>query len=502
MGKNSGKIKKLFFGKIAEKQPKNKDNKYNKNSKNGKNKDGLSNNPKNNENNENNEVKAKNESPITEKISKTEAFFICLSLFLPFTLGLTIFEKQLGVWSMLLVALITAVGLLLAVLYGLWYRSFGIIGIDEIFSAVYGKIGGKIMLFIMLAAFWAVFVDMSYTVAYFWGLTVGADVFGILAAILLLVALMSVSGGWVIGRLARLVVFIALGLLIAGILSVVAKGSLDNVFVLQIADGWQWTHLAFGGFAVTYGLAMFLLPFLRDIASAEEIAAYHEQLAWAADNEKYPCSQKESSASEKAENMLSSKINQTNKNKNCEKNVNTQNKNQENKSGKGSQVREIEVNAAEKSNAKGKSRVAFFAAAVIVSALILLLAAYGNLSVLGVTLREYQLPFSHLLKYFALGESFNRTEIIGVMLYCSIGTVALAFMLCAMNRLTNMIIAVKSRFWLAVCWAVLTYAAAFVLLPEPRQMTEMLGGCASYAVWLAAVFIPVLTLVINAIKKH
>ncbi|MGI5825653.1 MAG: hypothetical protein ACOX7J_08835, partial [Bacillota bacterium] len=343
--------------------------------------------------------------------------------------SLTVFEKQLGSWSFLLLALSAAAGLLLCGLYCLWYKVFGNMSMAEIFSRTYGKIGGKVIMTIMIAAFWAVALDLSYTLAYLWGLAVNVKTLNMLLAVLLLISIMAMADKTVICRLAQIVVFTALILLTAGILTIINKGGTDNIFALRLADGWDWLHLGGSGFALTFGLAVFVLPFLKDIVITEGEMDF--------------------------------------------------------------------------SDGKRKIRKICFCliAAVAAGALFLFLAAYCNLAVLGNTLLDYELPFLQLLKQFSLGSSFNQTEIIGVMLFEAIGAVGLAFVFCSLNQLTAETIPVKSRSLLSAAWGILTFAAAFILFPEPDDMLIMLTNCTTYAVWLAAVIIPLLTLLIYKIKK-
>lgn len=373
---------------------------------------------------------AENKSVAQREMNLTELFFVLLALFIPFSCGLAINEKYLGSWSFLVIAVSAGLAILLCFLYYFWFKTFGIMSIKDIFVKTYGNIGSIIISTIMVAACFAVILDFAYTLSYIWGLTVNVDIIDVLFVFLILVCLMSLAGEIVIGRLARLAVFLAFLLLLIGMLIVMNKGSLDNLFPLKFAGTFDLVRLNGTGFAVTFGLTLFILPFLKDIVIKKD------------------------------ERIVEDK--------------------------------------------KKKEKRFFFTlfAAIIAAGLFLSLIIYCNLTVLGKNLLEYELPFVQLLKQFSLGNSFNQTEIIGMMFYETIGVVGLSFMLCAMNEFAIGIFPVKRRFLLPVVWVILLFIAAYILFVKPSDMLEMLVGCTTTAVWLAAFFIPALTLLIYKIKKH
>lgn len=362
------------------------------------------------------------------KLNLVEVFFVLLALFLSLGCGLSMAEKELGGWSLALLPILTVAGILLGVLYRWWYGVFGRMPLGRAFCLVFGAVGGKVVLVIMLLAFLAVAVDLSYTLAYFWGMAVGASPFPFLAVLLFLVCVMAAAGKTVIGRLANLVVFGAVVLLALGMIVVMDKGDLARIPFTAPPAPSHWLGQIAVGFAMSFGLAVVLLPFLYQVVIKER------------------------------ENGV-------------------------------------------KTDKKKETRFFFaFCWAVGVAAIVWLLVQLAANMVLGGTLSLYPLPFLQMMKQFSLGSSFNQTELIGVLLYETIGTVALSFLLCAMNQLTAEILPLKGRRLLPIAWWILLYVIALALFSEQGQMLVMVRGCMTWAVWLAAVFLPLLTLLVYQLR--
>ena len=364
------------------------------------------------------------------KINIRELFFVMLSLFLPLEYGISLLEQSQAAGGFIFLAVAAVLGVLLMIFYYFWYRNFGNLTLQEIFARTFGKVVAKVILAVYLLAFWAVIIDFAYALAYVWGAAINIPTMQMLAAALALVALIAMTGHTVVSRLANFLVFLALCFLLIGIVLVLARGDMSNLAAYRPAGGLSVFLPLSYGFAITFGLAMFALPFLRSVAVT---------------------------------------------------------------------VGEQDFDSG---SLKEKKLRNWLIASVLTGAVFLALLMLRNLIMLGSALPDYDLPLLQTLKLFSLGESFNQTEIFGILLFESIGVVGLAFAFCSINKLTAELVPVKSNGSLTVAWAVLTYLAALVLFAEPQAMTDMLIGCANSAVWLAAVIIPLITLLTDKIRKH
>lgn len=364
------------------------------------------------------------------KINIRELFFVMLSLFLPLEYGISLLEQQYASGGFVFLVVAAALGVLLAVLYYFWYKNFDGLTLQEIFTRAFGKVAAKVILAVYLLAFWAVIIDFAYALAYVWGAAINIQPMQMLAVVLVLTVLMAMSGHTVISRLANFVVFLVLCFLIIGIVICLARGDVSNLMSFRPVDGLPIFLPSSYGFAITFGLAMFILPFLRNV-----VVTVGEQ--------------------------------------------------------------DFDSGAL-----KEKKLRACMLAAVLTGAVFLALLMLRNLTMLGASMVNYDLPLLQVLKLFSLGQSFNQTEIFGIMLFEAIGVVGLAFMFCSINKVTMELMPIKSHSCLTIAWGVLTYLAALVLFGEPAAMTDMLVGCTNSAVWLAAVVIPVITLLTDKIRKR
>lgn len=364
------------------------------------------------------------------KISIRELFFIMLSLFLPFEYGISLMEKQYGSVGFLLLALAVLFGVAICFLYYYWYNNFGNLSFGEIFGKTFGKIIGKIILAVYLLAFWAIIIDFAYALAYVWGVTVNTEPLHMLLLILFVAVTMSFAGKTVIGRLANLVVFPSLILVLLGIFIMLGGGSMGNLSAIGLADSLKVLFPSTYGFAITFGLAVLALPFFNDLV----------------------------------------------------------------------------VDCGEMDFAKGKIKEKklrqCLLMSVIIGGTVLALLMLRNLAVLGSAMADYELPLVQILKMLFLGNSFNRVEILGVLVFEAIGITGLAFAFCSLGRVTAALAPIKGRVFLLVSWGLLTYLAAFILLAQPPNMVKMLMGCTNSAVWLTAVIIPLVTLLTDKIRKH
>ena len=199
------------------------------------------------------------------KINVRELFFVLLSLFLPFQYGLALLEKQYGTLSFLHLMVAGVCGLLLSTLYYFWYNNFGNLSFGHIFTKTFGRVFGKTILGIYLLAFWAVIIDLSYTLSYVWGTIRNHDPMGMMLIIVFLAAVMAISDKTVISRLANFAVFPALVLLLIGIALSLSSGSMGNLSALKFTDSFDVIFPSSYGFAMTFGLAVMVLPFLKDL---------------------------------------------------------------------------------------------------------------------------------------------------------------------------------------------------------------------------------------------
>lgn len=202
---------------------------------------------------------------VERKINTRELFFVLLALFLPFQYGLALLERQFGSLVFLHLALAATGGLLLAVLYYSWYNNFGNLDFGQIFTKTFGRVFGKIILVFYALAFWAVIIDLSYTLSYVWSAMGNNQPLGILLIIVFLAAVMAISDKTVISRLANFVVFPALIFLLAGILISLSKGNIADISAVTSEHRFEVWFPAFYGFSMSFGLAVMVLPFLKDL---------------------------------------------------------------------------------------------------------------------------------------------------------------------------------------------------------------------------------------------
>lgn len=199
------------------------------------------------------------------KINIRELFFVMLALFLPLEYGISLLEQKYASGGFVFLAVAAVLGGLLAMLYYFWYKTFGNLTLREIFTQSFGKVAAKVILAIYLLAFWAAIIDFAYVLAYVWGSAVHISTMQMLAAVLVLTVLMAMSGHTVISRLANFVLFPALCFLLVGIVIVLARGEAGNLLACRPMEELPIFLPSTYSFAITFGLAMFVLPFLHNV---------------------------------------------------------------------------------------------------------------------------------------------------------------------------------------------------------------------------------------------
>ncbi len=203
----------------------------------------------------------------TAGIKERELFFICLAIVLGIQILLAPMEKVLGQSGWLAVVLSTLLGMVLMLLYGAWARLFAGKTWGQAFLETYGAAFGKILLFIYALVFFAIVVNTAWYLAYFWGslgLTKTPQIIYIIGFMFFCVIL-AYGGSVVLGRLANILVFLAVAIMLINILLMLRTADFGNLQPLGVYDypALGWTSVS--SFLILFGELVLVLPFFSKL---------------------------------------------------------------------------------------------------------------------------------------------------------------------------------------------------------------------------------------------